>query len=143
MSNENAPNNQLLEWWEFQNFPGKNNYTLAENGDLTQNALGSFKERVISTLNPDNAEITLKALRDKYNEALARWKELQTEWDATEDKLKLLGKVERMKDYLQHTSVVGEVDAFEKVLAVLDETLTSLTQENYNAKLKLAEQAEA
>ena len=143
MSNENATPNQLQEWWDFQNFPGKNNYTVGENGDLIQHAMGSFKERVISNLTPDNAEITLKALRDKYNEALTRWKELQAEWDASEDKLKLLGKVERMKDYLQHTSVVGEVDAFEKVLAVLDETLTSLTQENYAAKLKLAEQAEA
>lgn len=143
MSNENTTQNQLLEWWDFQSFPGKNNYMLAENGELTQKAMGQFKERVISTLTPDNAEVTLKALRDKFTEAQARWKELQAEWDATEDKLKLIGKVERMKDYLQHTSVVGEVDAFEKILAVLDDTLTSLTQENYTAKLKLAEQAEA
>ena len=143
MSNENATLTTLQEWWEFQNFPGKNNYTVNENGELIQKAIGQFKERVISALTPDNAEITLKALRDKFTETQARWKELQTEWESTEDKLKLIGKVERMKDYLQHTSVVGEVDAFEKVLAVLDETLTALTQENYLAKLKLAEQAEA
>lgn len=140
---ESTPQTTLATWWETVSFPGKENYRVDESGQLLQNATGSFKERTVSTLSTDNPDITLKALKDKYAEVETRWKELQTEWDAAEDKLKLIGKIERMKDYMQHTAAVGAIDAIEKQLAGYDAELNKLGEENYQAKLKIAQHAEA
>lgn len=133
----------LQSWWQSISFPGKENYTIGEDGQLIQNAIGSLKERVVNTLSIDTAEITLKALKDKFAEVENKYKELLTEWDSSEDKLKLIGKVERMKDYLQHTAAVGMLQDLVKSLSNMESSLASLTEENFKLKEVIAKEAEA
>ncbi|MBS1772588.1 MAG: DUF349 domain-containing protein [Bacteroidetes bacterium] len=132
----------LQEWWNAISFAGKNNYTLNEAGELTQQQVGQLKERVVTTLSADTADVTLKALQDKFSEAQYRCKELLVEWENTSDKLKLIGKAERFKDYLQEAAVVGEVNTLEKFIANIETELHKLVEENFIIKKQMAEEAE-
>lgn len=142
MDQQDTAQNALQNWWSEVAFEGKDLYRLDENGGLVLTKGLSNAERVITTLTADTAEAVLKTLIEKYNEAAVRMKELQQEWVGTEDKLKLLGKVERMKDYLQHAAAVGPVQQLYAEINDWEKTLQQLIGENYNSKLKLAQQAE-
>jgi len=132
----------LNEWWEQISFQGKELFTMKENGELLLKALDNAKERPVATISNHNADAVLKALKDKYTELEAKVKELETEWVASGDKLKLAGKVERLKDYLQHANAVGEFDKLYQLVNDWSHTLHSLSEDNYKAKLKLIQQAE-
>jgi len=132
----------LNDWWEQISFQGKELFTMKDNGELLLNALGNNKERSIATLTAANAETMLNALKEKFRELEAKVKELETEWVAATDKLKLAGKIERLKDYLLHANAVGDFDRLYKLVSDWSHTLHSLSENNYNLKLKLVQQAE-
>ncbi|RYE25752.1 MAG: DUF349 domain-containing protein [Sphingobacteriales bacterium] len=136
-------NNTLSAWWNDQSFTGKEQFSLNENGELALAAHGAFNERTVGTLTEENAAISFKALSDKFPEVQAKVLEVENEWNAAEDKLKLLGKVERTKEYLKHAHAVGDFKAlYEKVLAI-DNELNQLVQKNYDARLEIVKRAEA
>ncbi|MBS1779056.1 MAG: DUF349 domain-containing protein [Bacteroidetes bacterium] len=142
MTQEANQPSSLTQWWESVSFSGKENYRLNDDGHLEQNNVGSLKGRSISPLSETTADITLKALTDKFAEVEAKWKELENEWNTSEEKLKLVGKVERMKDYLQHTAAVGAINVIEKSLAALEAEVNTLVEANHKLKLELAQEAE-
>lgn len=142
MTQDNNELSTLQTWWSEISFPSKDLYELSESGDLFLKAIGSSKQRVIGTLTQENAVIVLKALTDKFPEVVAKLDELQAEWDSTDDKLKLAGKVERLKDYLSHTNAVGDFNVLYSRADAMLKSVHELTEENYKAKLKLVEQAE-
>lgn len=135
--------NTLSAWWDTVSFPGKEQFSLNENGELILAGNGSFKERTIGTLTDENAAISFKALADKFPEVQAKVSELETEWIAAEDKLKLFGKVERVKEYLKHTNAAGDFKTLYDKLGVIDNELNGLVQKNYEARLDLVKKAEA
>jgi hypothetical protein len=140
---QNATPEELLKtWWDGADFKDKNFFSLRENGELVLNAMGEYPERVIATLTPENADAVIKALSDKFPEVENKNKDLQQEWDAAEDKLKLMSKVSRLKDYLKHTNAIGDFSALMKQVDGWDATLNQLSEENYKARLTLTEQAE-
>ncbi len=130
----------LTSWWNDVAFDGKENFTLGENGAIILNYDG--KERTITTVTPETVEAVWKALTEKFAEVEARAKELELEWVAADDKLKLQGKVERFKDYLQHAVAVGNYSPLLALVNERDKTLQELTEENYKERLKVAELAE-
>lgn len=138
-------NNQptIQSWWDTVSFPSKNLYELNEQGELTLKAIAGFGSRIISTLQADNAEAAFKALTDKFTEVTAKFTELQNEWNSTEDKLKLVGKADRLKDYLLHSVAIGDYEPLLNGIAEMNKTIQQLTDNNYQAKLTLVEQAEA
>ena len=95
MTQETNQATALSAWWNETSFAGKDQYQLKETGELVFKP-GTKEERVVTTVTADNAEMVLKVLTDKFAEVEAKMKELQTEWDATEDKHKMVGKVERI-----------------------------------------------
>ncbi len=135
-------NFDLFGWWNEQSFSGKELFNLVENGDLVLLANSNIKERVIATISPENAAVVLKNLSEKFTAVEAKLHELELEWQATDDKLKLNEKVSGFKEYLEHVSALGDF----KILAALvhdwEHTLYVLTEENHAAKLKLTELAE-
>lgn len=145
MTQENNHNelSTLQTWWNEISFPSKNQYELNESGELILKSNPLYKERIMATLTADNADIVLKALTDKFPEVEAKLTELQAEWDSNEDKLKLVGKLERVKEYLSHTNTVGDFEALHNKVAGMMKIIHQLTEENYQAKLKLVQQAEA
>ncbi len=137
------PNQMTLQtWWEEISFNGKEQYQLKENGELVLQPLHNNKERVIATFSTENADTILKALKDKFSEVDGKIKELETEWVAADDKLKLIGKVDRLKEYILHTNAIGDYDKLFQVINDWENSIQTLTEDNYKAKLKLVEQAE-
>lgn len=141
MTNESTPVT-LQQWWDEFNFPSKNLYELKENGDLILKPIGSNKERTLAVLAGDNAEMVMKALLDKFPEVESKVKELQDEWNTADDKLKLVGKVERIRDYLLHANAVGAFDNLFGPIAEMENTINKKVNDNYEEKLKLVQQAE-
>jgi Domain of Unknown Function (DUF349). len=143
MTPESAPANNLAAWWETVSFAGKDQFTLSDAGELNLKASGDYKERTVAHLDEGNAAIAFKALQDKFPEVQAKVNELQTEWNSAEDKLKLTGKVERIKEYLKHTNAIGDFHALYTPLVDMSKTIEEHTQVHYAQKLKLVEAAEA
>lgn len=138
----NAPVQTIQTWWDELSFQSKDAYQLRENGELVLKPRDGFKERVIGTFTLDNAAVVFKALTDKFPEVAAKVTELETEWNATEDKLKLLGKIERMKDYLQHTNAIGDFHALEHTVAEMEKVINKHADANYQLRLALIQEAE-
>ena len=142
MTQETNQATALSAWWNETSFAGKDQYQLKETGELVFKP-GTKEERVVTTVTADNAEMVLKVLTDKFAEVEAKMKELQTEWDATEDKHKMVGKVERMREYLKHASAVGDFNTMQQPLAEMEKTIHAETEEHYKARLELVQKAES
>lgn len=136
--------NTLQTWWAGVTFPTKEHYQLSETGDLVLSPVEGNKERTIITLEVNNAEAQLKSLLEKFPEVTAKVKELQDEWEAEqEDKLKLVGKVERTKDYLQNAVAVGDYAPLFQNIATLENYIAEKTAENFAAKEAVVKEAES
>jgi hypothetical protein len=135
--------NKLKTWWETAGFEGKEFTTLQDDGTLVLNATPFSEARTIGHLTPENADAVTKALSDKYPEATARIKELSDEWDSTEDKLKLSGKVSRTRDYLMNAAAIGDFEPLYRQLASWHNEVSERSRENFKAKQALVAKAEA
>lgn len=142
MTQENNTQTTLSEWWEQLSFDHKSLYTLNEQGELLLSAYHDYKERSVGSLTIENADVVFKLLVDKFPEVEAKVTELTDEWNAEEDKLKLIGKVERTKEYLNHASAVGDFHSLYKIVDNLENELTTLVEANYSKKLELVQKAE-
>jgi len=136
-------NVDLITWWNEQSFAGKELFSLDENGILTLLTNSNIKERVVATISPDNADAVLKSLREKFTAVEARIRELEVEWLATDDKLKLAEKVVNIKEYLHKVTAVGDFEKPALLVHDWEHTIYRLTEENYAAKLKIVELAES
>lgn len=137
-------NNQsaLSEWWAQLNFSSKNLYTLSDEGELQLQGYNDYKQRTVATVSADNPDMVFNLLVEKFPEIEAKVTELVNEWNAEQDKLKLLGKVERMKEYLHHTNAVGDFHTIYKIVENLDKELHKLVEENFVKKQELVQKAE-
>lgn len=133
----------LSAWWEQLSFDHKSIFTLNGQGELLLKEYHDYKQRPVGILTADNAEMLFNLLVEKFPEVESKVTELVTEWNAEEDKIKLLGKVERIKEYLNHANAVGDFHTIYKIVENLDKELARLTEENFTKKLALVEKAEA
>lgn len=143
MTQDSSQVSDLQAWWRQTEFPGKEQYQLKDNGELVIKQSGRPDERTIGNLTPENADFVLKALMEKFQEVTARVQELKTEWDQSEDKFKLLGKVERTKDYLLHAAAVGDFEPLMHTVNEMQQHLNNQMEEHYQERLKLVTQAES
>jgi hypothetical protein len=130
----------LHSWWEELSFPGKEHYELNETGALICKQNG--KERTIANLTMGNSAATYKQLSDKYAELQARFKELNDEWDKTEDKAKLAGKVERLRENILHANALGDLTTLATHVSAWDKVIHDISEANYEEKKKLVAKAE-
>ncbi len=133
----------LKAWWESATFEGKEYATLQDDGTLMLNATPFSEARSIGNLTAENAAAITKALTDKFPDAAARVKDLADEWDSTEDKLKMTGKVSRTRDYLMNASAIGDFAPLYKQLAFWHNTVSEASGSNYKAKQDLVAKAES
>ncbi|NDC40776.1 MAG: hypothetical protein EBZ77_04365, partial [Chitinophagia bacterium] len=120
----------LMAWWDQQTFPGKASYRIDANGNLMLNSQQFLKERKVAHLSPENADFVLHNLREKYNDLLARVTEVETEWLAAEDKLKVADRVDHIKELLQAMNVVGEIEKPAAIVGQWMHTIGGLIAEN-------------
>jgi len=132
----------LTAWWNEQSFTGKELYTLDESGTLTLRANNKIRERVIATISAENADTVMKNLLEKYDQVEARVKEVEIEWIAAIDKHSMVEKVAQLKEYLNTVNALGDLEKFALLVHDWEHTLYVLSEENYAARLKLAELAE-
>ncbi len=135
--------NGLNLWWEEQTFSGKELFKLDENGNLVLCAKPHITERIIATLAAENNDAVLKNLTEKFEAVLSRVREVEVEWLAAEDKLKVADKVEHLREYLQQVAAVGDFEKPMLLVADWDKAIKELIEENVQAKTKLAELAES
>lgn len=125
------------KWWDETEFPAKPYCELKDEHTLVLKATPFSEERVVTQLTADNAAGVIKAFSDKFSDVESRFKELSDEWNGTEDKLKLAGKVARTKDYMLHAAAIGDYTPIYKQLAGWHNVIHELTEANFNAKKEL------
>ena len=139
----NGAKSSLQQWWESAAFEGKEHTSLSQDGHLVLNASGSMPSRNLAHLKAENADATVKALKEKFAEVEGRMGELGEEWDKAEDKNKLLSKTSRMYDYMQGAAALGD---YAPLYARLNEwrgALGQLEEDAHTAKEALVKKAEA
>ena len=136
-------NYDITSWWNDQSFHGKDLFKVTDLGALSLCPYHFLKERIIAYVSVENGDVVLKNLQEKYLGMDAKMRELEVEWLATEDKMKLADKIEHVKDWMQHLNAVGDFEKHVKIILDWEQTINTVSQENYNAKLKLAELAES
>ena len=142
MIQETVTTHPLQEWWNAVEFEGKQFCDLKEEGKLYLRPTVHSPERVISTLTPENAEHAIKALQEKFPEVQARVKEVDDEWEGSDDKVKLYGKISRLKDYLLHRNAIGDTRTLMDKVLEKEKFLNWLLDEHYEARLKLVQEGE-
>lgn len=142
MTNEETQSNSLQTWWENFDFDGKDYCELKENGELVLKATPLHAKRTLASLNNDIAEAAIKALLEKFPEVEKRVKDILEEWETAEEKLKLVGKVARLKEYLSHSNAIGNFSRLIEQINEKEKTLALLIEQNYVAKLALIETVE-
>ncbi len=133
----------ILGWWNDQSFPSKELYKIDENGDLLLRENSNIKERIIAKVAPENADVVIKNLQEKFAAVESKVKEVEIEWVATEDKQKLADKVLHIKDYLQHANAIGDFQKLALLVHDWEHALYLIAEENHAEKLKLTELAES
>jgi len=136
-------NADLLNWWNEQSFVGKQLFKLEENGEIILCANSNIKERSIAKISPENADTVVKNLVEKFAGVEAKVIEMEVEWLATDDKLKLADKVVSVKEFLHHSNALGDFEKLALLVHDWEHTIYTLSQENYEAKLKLTQLAES
>lgn len=135
-------NFDLTGWWNEQAFAGKELFKLQETGELILLAGNNIKERTIATISQENADVVVKTLLEKFTGLETKVNELELEWQAAEDKLKLADRVANIKEYIAQLNALGDFSKPAALVHDWEHTLYALSEENYAAKLKLTEQAE-
>ena len=136
-------NTDLITWWNEQSFSGKDLYKLDEVGTLTLLPGNNVKERVIAQLSPENRDVVIKTLLEKFDQVETKVNEIEVEWIAADDKLKLVDKVAHIKEIVQQANALGDIQKLALLVRDWEHTIYTLTEENYLARLKLAELAES
>ncbi len=140
----NETNYDITAWWNDQSFPGKDLFRISPEGALSFSGFQFLKERNnVVYFSLDTADVVLKNQMEKFQGLEAKFRDWEVEWLAAEDKLKLAEKVDHAREALLHFSGLGDVARLASLLHSWEEALVELTKETYEAKLKLAEQAEA
>lgn len=76
-----------------------------------------FEEREIAKLPEQNQQHFIAALEDRFQELIDKVSELQKDFDQTEEKIKLAGKLVRTKSYIVTAKAIGD---YASILAPLD-----------------------
>jgi hypothetical protein len=137
---QEAKRPDFLTWWDSLSFPGKERYGLSDSGALTLTQNGA--ERTIANLTPANYEATFRQLTEKYTDLQAKLTELEAEWEKGEDKARLAGRVERLRENILHANALGDLDILAGKVSVWDKELQEISEANYELKKQLLNKAE-
>ncbi|MCB0699558.1 MAG: DUF349 domain-containing protein [Chitinophagales bacterium] len=143
MNQDSNQSPDLGTWWEQQDFAGKDLFELANGTDVLLKAIGDRKERTMGSFSAESPDTLFNLLTEKFTEIKGKVDELETEYKAEEDKLKLLGKLERTKEYIYHANALGDFNALYEPLAAMEGEMQKFIEENFLKKKTIVEKAEA
>ncbi|MBS1781579.1 MAG: DUF349 domain-containing protein [Bacteroidetes bacterium] len=142
MTADVTPLPTLQDWWKNAELPAKEFCKLDENGDLILKKSTRNSDRVLANLKLENAQALINALTEKFPEVVGRVEEVAKEWNETDDKLKLLGKVNRLKEYLNHANAIGNFEELFKQLENWESEINKRIEENFKQREALVVRAE-
>ena len=140
-SNESQPEG-ILNWDELH-FEGKEWCRLDSENNLVLNATDHNPERILANLSPANAQLTINALSEKFNEVESKFSDFKKELDAAEEPEKLSGKLQRMKSYLLGAHALGDYQSMLRYVQEKEEGLQNLNQNHIKARQHLVDKAES
>lgn len=134
----------VSQLWQDVNFDGKQHYMLNDQDELILNMDALPSGGVfISKLSPATFQTTIAALQQKFQEIQKDVATIEQEWIQNEDKLKLVGKIEKTKDYLLHAKVLGNIAPLLQGLQEKNQAIHQIYAQNYSQRLAIVEQVEA
>ncbi len=141
---ENTQNTQtdetLQQWWNKQSFEGKEFCNLADDGALS---ISFFPEKIIAQLTESAAEKTVNQLLGKFKEIESETIEIAKEWNVCEDKIKMIPKLNRLKEHIEQSNAIGNFEKINSQIEPFSKEIEAQIEQNYQAKLALVAEAEA
>lgn len=129
--------------WASVSFPGKEFCTLTANNEIALRATPYSSERPLSLISMDTYASIAEGLTGKFNEVKAKVDELEAEWNAIDDILKLAGKLARLKEYLLHAQAIGDYEPLLTSVAAKEEAVKEQYGNNLKIKTAIADKATA
>lgn len=140
-----ANNNEVVtvsDLWNQAVIQEKHLYRLNDNDELIFTT-GNGPDVTICRLSADTFHTTIETLQQKFREIKDNISSLQDEWDHTEDKTRLYGKLDKTRDYLLRAKVIGNIGELLKEVDTRISLIQQLFQEHYNIRIALVEKAES
>lgn len=134
-----SSNDQLQQWWSAKSFEGKEFCSLDENGQLR---VAPFHEKVINTLNPVTGDAVIQQLLERFKEFKKQINEFEQEWSLNSDKLKLMFKLQKLREHIHHSPAIGHIAQLLAQIQTWDQHIAQIIEENYKAKKELVATAE-
>lgn len=101
-----------------------------------------YDEREIGEVHENNLQHLIASLTEKFAELQTEVAELKKEFDATDDKVKMAGKVVRRKMHIISAKAIGDFQPLLSDLEAMEEIIKVAIDENLNTKEKICLEAE-
>ena len=102
-----------------------------------------FVERPIGELREANHQNTIASMEERFSESVDKVNEIKKDFAATDDIIKVAGKVSRTKNYLCNTKAIGDYASLFEELDILEIAIKVAVDENLAKKEALCVEAEA
>lgn len=137
MTQQNNTPDLLLQWWNNLHFEGKETCLF----DPATGELSLKNGKKLGVLNPVTGETVIQNLTEKYLHLCNQLQELETEWQSTEDKLKLASKIERINESLDRHKYIGETEKLLQRIETMNKNIRTTIEANYQAKVEIVNTA--
>jgi Domain of Unknown Function (DUF349). len=117
-------------------------YTLRENKVFIA-AEPWFAERVIATLPNENQQHFINAMIERFDEVKTKFIEIAKEFEESEYKINMSGKINRLTDYMKNVKAIGNFSEIFERLDQMKNTIHTLEEEILQKKESLLEQLKA
>lgn len=117
------------------------NYIIKENQVFIPATIW-FEERSIGELPEQNQQHLISAMQDRFQESVQKMEEIQKEFDSSEDKIKLAGKLARTKMYICNAKAIGDYASILSKLDIMEAEIKKAVDEVLVKKEELVMEAE-
>ncbi|MBK7691704.1 MAG: DUF349 domain-containing protein [Bacteroidetes bacterium] len=115
---------------------------LIKEGNIFLPATKWYEEREIAEVQDNNAQQMIDTLSEKFAELVKEVEELKKEFDLSEDKIKMAGKVVRRKMHLITAKAIGDFQPLLTQLESMEELIKAAIDANLTSKEKICVEAE-
>lgn len=142
-SSTDAPESKQQEnYWNELQFEGKEFCNFCDDGTLQLNGGKHFNARNLAQLTAATAGATVQALVDKFKEVTERVDKFKVEFDEADEKIKVNGKLQRLKSYLGNANAIGDFQPLFDLVVEKESLVQETLKVNEQARRLIVEKAE-
>jgi hypothetical protein len=101
-----------------------------------------FEERAIGELKEQNQQYTIDSMKERFQELIDKIQEIKTEFDASNDKVRLAGKLTRTKSYICNAKAIGNYDELLEQCDAMEATIKIEVDKTLAKKEEIVKAAE-